>query len=498
MSEKPQKKTSALVAAGAALFVAMRWSQRVIGLVSTIVLARLLSPEDFGIVSICTGYFLVLDSFTDFGLRTAIIRDERADRSFLDTVFTLQLLRGILLAAVVVLSSLFIPDIVGDQRLRPVIQCMAVLPLIAGFLNTYVVLFERDLDFRRETAIQVSSKVVSTAASITAAILLKSYWALVIGLILGSLARVFIGYALAPALPRLHFKDMRKLLHFSGWLSGSYMLDAAGKGFDNMIIASFRSVPLSGLYNVGQQLAEMPLGEFLPAINRALFPGLMRFRDAADKLKANALEATGFLASLSLPMGVGFAFVAPEFVHLVYGPKWLGAIPLVQVLAASYAFETIGGSIAQSIGMVAGKTRLLFFRSLFRTAVRLPAFAIGAWLFGLSGALAGSVLGSLVLVLTNLSLMRTLIGVTYFEIGASLWRTAVALTAMACALFLLQSHLPAEGGNLELAFNIIAKMVVGGGAYALARLCLYKLGSVPDSLDARLISFYKSRRLQQS
>src|SRR5438132_9945623 len=121
LPQQKQRSTSALVAIGAAWFMFMRWALRFIGLISTVVLARVLVPSDFGLVAIASSYAILLDAITDIGARSAVIRYDNGGRKFLDTVFTLQMLRGFLLAGMVALSSLVIRYTNMDQRLGPVI-----------------------------------------------------------------------------------------------------------------------------------------------------------------------------------------------------------------------------------------------------------------------------------------------------------------------------------------------------------------------------------------
>jgi len=493
-----EKSTSALVAIGAAWFVMMRWTLRLIGLVSTAVLARVLVPADFGLVAIASSYLTLLEVFTDFGARSAVIRnDDENDRSFLNTVFTTQLIRGIGLAMLVFGSSV-VPHFLGmDERVGAVIRSLAICPLLNSLQNPKLAVFERSLDFRRESALQILAKLLSTVTSITLAFVFRTYWALVAGLLVASGAKFVISYLLSPFLPRVGLKGWRELLGFSGWISATYMLDVVSRGFDNITMGFFVGARGAGLFNIGQQLAEMPLGEFIPVVNRALFPGLLRFKDSEAKLRTSALDALGLLSALSLPMAIGFALVAPEAVHLIYGKQWGEAIPVIQVLAVASAFDTIGGSLVGSVAMATAQTRLLFMRSLWRGLFRLPAFVVGTWAYGLMGGVTGSLIGSAVLTITNLATLRIVLRLGYRPIVERLWRAIVAVIVMVVVILVVQHATLAGAPRAGDGMRLTLKTAAGIASYGAVRLLIWKWSGVPDSLEQRLLALVATLRARR-
>lgn len=480
------KSTTYLVTVGTALFMGMRWTLRVIGLLSTIVLARLLVPDDFGLVAIAASYIGLIESITDLSIRSSVIRHGGEDRRFLDTVFTIQLIRGAVIALIVVASSFILPQMMGDGRLKEVIWLLALNPLWSGFLNPHLALFERAMDFRREAALQIVAKLLSAAAAITAAVIFRSYWALIAGSLVGSLARVVLSYALSPFLPRLSLASWRTLFRFAGWLSASTTLDSVARGPDNLVIGGFLGVRSAGLYNVGATLADMPLGEFLPVVARTLFPGLLKFKDDVRKLRENALETFGVLCALSLPIAVGFSFVAAETVHILYGSKWADAVPIVAAIAVASGIESIGGAVATAVAMASGRTEMLFLRSVICMALRVPAFVLGAWLFGLPGAIAGYVVGSLAFAVANALVLLRILQASYAMIAERLWRALFAVAAMALALFAVQGLVAPGASTAGSAAALAIKVFVGIVVYVSVRLVAWKITGRPETLEARL------------
>jgi PST family polysaccharide transporter len=480
------------VAAGTALFMAMRWSTNGIGLISTIVLARLLVPEDFGLVAIGFSIVSLLDRLTDLSIRSSIIRHGGTDRAFLDTVFTLQIMRALGIAAIVFGASFLVPSLMRDQRLMAVMWALAAKPILDGFLNPRLALFERDLDFRRESALQIITKLLSTVVAIGIAVWFRSYWALVAGSLIGSLTRMVLSYALSPFLPQFCLARWRELARFAGWLSAATTADALGHAFDNMIVGGLMNVRAAGIYNMSAVIAYLPLGEFLPVATRTLMPALLKFKDNAVKLRQNALEIIGILGALSLPVAVGFAFVAPELVRLLYGKQWLDAIPIIQAVALSEAIESVGGGITNSVAMATGRTDVLFRRSVLRGLMRIPTFVVGTWLFGLPGAAAGYFVGSLMMAWANVGILRSLLGATYVALARELWRALAAVGAMSILLFMVNTQTHMVEPFLGVVGVLAVKIVCGIVAYAGARLLIWKITGRPQAIEVRLMEVVRA------
>lgn len=476
----PQKSTAYRVAAGTALFMTMRWVFRIIGLVSTIILARVLVPEDFGVFAIAASYITLIEGLTDLSVRSSVIRHGGEDRAFLDTVFTVQLLRAIAVCGVVLATSFVVPYLVQDDRIGPVIWFLALNTLWGGLLSPRLALFERELDFRRELLMQFVAKVLSTAAAIAVALIYETYWALIVGSLVGSTTRLSISYILAPFWPRLSLKLWRKLFSFAGWVSAATTVDTLGHQFDSIIIGGFLDVRSAGIYRVGSEFAGLPMGEFLPVLSRTLFPGLLKFKDDIAKLRQNTLDAVELICTLSFPLAVGFAFVAPEVVRILYGDKWIAAIPIVQAVSLCVGIESLGASVSTSVAMARDHTKFLFRRSVVYSVSRLPAFIVGAWLFGIPGALFGYFVGSSLLAGANIAILRTLLETSYSAIALRIWRSAVAVGAMAAVLSLVPTHYGVSEGVGGDALNVAVKTALGAATYTIVRLAIWQASGTAE------------------
>ena len=499
-SESPSparpSSTAYLVATGTALFMTMRWVFRAIGLISTIVLARLLVPDDFGLVAIAASYVALIDGLTDLSIRSSVIRHGGADRAFLDTIFTVQLLRALVVSITVLATSFVLPQIIHDERLAPVIWCLALNTLWGGLQNPKLALFERDMDFRRELAMQFVAKLLSTLGAVAIAIIYQSYWALIAGSLIGSLTRVILSYVLSPFMPRFSLKLWRELFRFAGWLSAATTFNSLGHKLDSIVVGAFLGVRSAEIYKVGSEFAGLPLDEFLPVLTRTLFPGLLKFKDDISKLRQNTLDTVELICTLSFPIAVGFAFVAPEMVFILYGTNWLDAVPIVQAISLCVGIKSIGASVTTSVAMATDNTKLLFRRSVVRSVSRVPAFVLGAWFYGIPGAIFGYFVGSVLFASANVGILRLLLETSYRAIAERIWRAFGSVIVMAIVLGILQMNIDPTGSAWANALNVAVKVAVGSLAYVLARLAVWQLSGKPEFSEVSAMKLLSMAQVQ--
>ena len=193
---------SARVAKGASALVGMRMIVRVLGFISMLILARLLTPEDYGIIALATLLHGLLIAMSDFGFGLAIIRDSEAKDVDYHTAWTLRVLRSAVVALIVIVSAVPFADFYEDSRLQSVMYCYAAMAMVMGLENIGTVNFIKEMRYRDDFNYFFISKLVSFIVGITAAFILRNYWALVIGSFCLSLSRLGLSYYLDSFRPR--------------------------------------------------------------------------------------------------------------------------------------------------------------------------------------------------------------------------------------------------------------------------------------------------------
>jgi len=248
--------------------VAARWDIRGIGLVSTVVLARLLTPHDFGVVALAMLVVGMIEVLSDTGMVVYIIRHPDPQRSHFDTVFTMRLIVGVLLAAVIYLAAPWGAAFFSEPEIETAIRILALRPLLYGLENPGIIWFRKNMRFSKDFEFMVLNKAVTFVVTVTAAVILRNHWALVIGILAGGVIATLQSYPMHPFRPRLSLAEVRHMWGFSAWMLLVNLLEFANNKLDEIIIGRVRSTTEMGYYNVGSDVAATPVQEIVYPMTR--------------------------------------------------------------------------------------------------------------------------------------------------------------------------------------------------------------------------------------
>ncbi|MEQ8659398.1 MAG: oligosaccharide flippase family protein, partial [Gammaproteobacteria bacterium] len=307
---KGQQPRSLSVVHGTALAVTIRWVDRLLGVLSTIILARLLMPEDFGVVALASMAVAFATVLVDFGVNVALIQHNDPQQSHYDTAWTLRLLQMLFTALVLALAAPLIAGFFGDGRVAAVLAALAFGMFLSGLENIGIVAYQRNMQFGAEFNFLVSRRLIGFVVTIVAALLLRSYWALVIGVLVSRSAGVLLSYLMHPMRPRFSLAEFRDIFAISQWMLvrsiGAYLQNHAHKVF----VGHYCSTATTGSYTLGDEIAAMPSSELLAPLNRVLFPSFARQKHDPAALKHLFLLALSMQTLLVVPASVGLAMVA--------------------------------------------------------------------------------------------------------------------------------------------------------------------------------------------
>lgn len=466
-----------------------------IGFVSTIILARLLVPEDFGLVAIASSVAAIFASVSELSLSQALIQHNDPKEEHFDSAFSLNALRALLLAAIIAAIGWPAAIAYDDDRLIGVMAGFAIANLVGGFLNPRLALLERNLEFRQWIILSGGEKLAGFIVSATIAFVYQSYWALVVGVVASQAIRVLASYLLVPHRPRFSLECYRELLSFSIWLTLGQIVQAINWRADPLLLGAFLPTKAIGHFSMGSRVSTMAVGEVLQPVSKVLFPAFSRIKDNPWRLREGYLRAQGLMALIALPIGVGLAALAAPLVTLLLGTEWAPAIPVVQFLAIAAAVQHTNQ--LNAIGMATGNTRALFFRDLRALFVRLPLI-LGGMILGpmvgvglLTGAIMGHVASSSINALLNMHLVARISQVKIREHLALLWRPALASAAMAAAIAGIAPYSPFPNTLFGSIGEIALSGVLGGLVYIAVLILLWLAAGRPQGPEmtaANLIS----------
>jgi lipopolysaccharide exporter len=420
-------------ARGAGWVMAWRLGMRGLGLVSTLILVRLIAPADFGIIALATGFMQTIDGMLDLGTEEAVIREAMPDRAYYDTAFTLNLLRGLSVTIVVALLAFPAARFFDDQRLGPVLLFVALLPVLDGCSNIGAVDFRRDFAFDREFALMVLPKACGIAAAITVAFLTRSYVAMLFGMGVNRAMRVVMTYVMHPYRPSLSLRSWRGLAHYSLWTWLLSMAVLLRDRCDSLLIGRLMNSAAVGFYSVGAEIAALPTTELIEPLGRAAFSGFALGRREQTDVAEAYLRMIGFAALIVLPAGAGLSLVATPLVSLAFGPDWFAAVPVLRILAIAFTVMVLGHLSQHLLSAHALLGRLTGI-TLAAAAVRIALLAAMIPAFGLMGAASAATLAVIVEQAAIIVIALQRLHVRATRLISHLWRPVVATLVMSAGL----------------------------------------------------------------
>jgi O-antigen/teichoic acid export membrane protein len=474
------------MAKGALWTVLMRFTVRSIGVVSMVVLARLLLPADFGLVVLATMVVGFVELACEFEFGTYLIRSQGIDRSYYDTAWTLSVLRGALIAVVLAASASVAADFFAEPRLRNVLYVLAIVSLIDGLGNVGTVDFQKSMNFERDFRLNVQTKLVSFAVTVVLAILLRSYWALVIGIVSGRCAALLFGYAMHPFRPRIAFARTGTILRFSKWVLARNLLNFAQRQGYAFVIGKILDPASVGLYSLAREVSALATAEIVVPVHRAMLPGLSALEKEPVAMRRTFLDALAVIAMLALPLGVGIGLVADPLVRVAMGGNWVDAIPLLQILAiVGVARVFTANSDAQLFAL--NLPHLTTVLACFGAVVGISSMVWAASIWGVTGAAWATSATVLLQLLLNYAILWRVVGISPAAVGAVVWRPVAACLLMSGAVLTVVGYWPRGDSALLLLLELCCACMLGALVYVAALLGLWRLCGMPPGAEKQAL-----------
>ena len=335
--------------------------------IRSIVLARLLTPEIFGLMGIGLMFIRAMDTITRSGVAEALIhRQDNVDEAK-HTVFTILVARGFLLAIIIASLSPLIADFYGESALTPLIWLMAVSFPIQSFTNVNNLIKTKDLEFKRLAYIDQLGEVVNTSATIILAFWLQSVWALAIGHVISSTSFMLLSYIFIPGRPRFRFdlQVAKELFTYGKFITGVSIVLFIASELDKAVIPKILGIEQLGFYVLAFTTANFATTYIAKLASRVLFPAYSKLQHDKVALQIAYLSVVRFLGLIILPATIGLILLADELVLLLYGEKWAPASDVLKVLAVFgllRSFTAVNGYLFNGMG----KPKIDFYISVVR------------------------------------------------------------------------------------------------------------------------------------
>ncbi len=468
------------------LAVGGRLLSRLIDLVALIVLARLLQPADFGLISIAMSLIFIVEAVMELPVSQVLLVERDITPSMMDTAFTLSVLRGLVLAILIGAVAWPFAMVYGDARLLPLIVALALAPAFRGISNPRLALYNRDLDFRRTVATELFGKVMSLGISVGVALATGSYWALALGTIMSPVTASLMSFVLAPYRPAFSLKDWRLFRNFLSWLSGAQLFSAFAWQMDRLVLGRLAPTATVGRFTMADSLASIPGQVLLTPILGPLSAGLVAVRDDPERLRQAYLKTFAAVALLGFPILAGTALLAHPVVSLALGAKWDMVAPILQWLALA-GIPGLLWTPLNALALALRRSALIFNRQLTDFLVKVPLVIAGAWFFLIPGIAAARAAAALVLAGMAVRAARDAIDLPVWVQLKAILRPVAGCLVMAAAVFPVARQLPADLSRLWLTVALAGLAALGALAFGATVLLLWQLAGRPQGGESMVL-----------
>jgi PST family polysaccharide transporter len=360
--------------------------QQAFGFIAGIILARLLLPEDFGLLGLVTVFIGFSTILVDFGFSSAIIHKKDLTLEDLSTIYWTNIIISIFLTILFFIGSYQIANFYGDHNLILITKVLSISFIISSISTMHGTLFVRNLDFKVVSLSSILSKIISSVMSVILALNNYGVWSLVIGTILGQIIATFFLILNSTWKPKFTFSflSLKKFIRYSSYLTAESSTNYWARNFDNLIIGKMLGEFSLGIYSRAYNLMLLPISSIVNALRRVMFPALSRIQEDKEKSASVFFNLTKTIAFFTFPLMFWISAVSEPFIIGIYGNKWIAVIPILRILAilgAIQSINTLNGIIFNS----QGKTDIAFKITIITTVILLPGFYLGIKMNGIIG-----------------------------------------------------------------------------------------------------------------
>ena len=435
----------------------LRIINRGFGLIRLIILARILSPNDFGLMGIALLTMSTLETFSQTGFQQALIQKKENIKSYLNSAWTVLILRGFVLFVILYFIAPYAAVFFNTPEAKPIIRVIGFSILFQAFTNIGITYFKKELEFNKEFIYQFSGTLADFVVAVTAVLILRNVWALVFGLLAGNMVRCFVSYFIHPYRPHLSsdLGKAKELFGFGKWILGSSILVFLITQGDDIFVGKLLGVTALGYYQLAYRISNMPATEITHVISQVTFPAYSKLQDNIPKLREAYLKVLQVTAFLSFPIA-GLIFVlAPDFTKIFLGEKWMPMAPAMQVLVFAGLLRSIQattGAIFHAIGKPKIDTRWQIIRLVIIAALIYPF--ITKW--GILGASIAVFLSIFVMTIGCSFKVVKITGCGLKNFGRVIGFPLINGMVMVSSIFILKTYINTTG-----IFNFILLLSVG-------------------------------------
>lgn len=479
---------------GAAWTIGTRWLIKGLGFINTVIMARLLMPEDYGIVAMGMLVVGIIQTLLDFGPGIALLRKAEVSRDEIDSAWTLGIIQGLGMGVMLLLTLPVALDYFKEPRLTFVLWSLAASVIFISFGNIGQILARKAFIYTLDFKISTVTKVISVITTVIAGVILRDYRALVIGIIAGYTVPVFLSYLWHPYRPRWNTSKIGEIWAITKWLMVARVGQFILRKGDELVAARIGTTHQFGVYNVGSDLGQMPVGEIGPAMLKALLPVLSSLEGNIERTNQAVIKTIAAVNTVIWPIGLGFMAIAAQATHIALGSKWLDAVPFVSLFALASILQTMT-SPANTLLILHGHTR----SQSQIVWVEFASFVLAAFAlvpgFHLIGLALARILSSAVSSLVTLLYAKN---ICQLPMTTSLKTVGRPLVGAVLMYGLVNYMISLPGMIASPALGLVAAILSGMIFFMLWSLVSWHVSGRPEGLESTIMDKFTQWRMSGS
>jgi O-antigen/teichoic acid export membrane protein len=407
-----------------------------LNLVRSVVLARLLTPDMFGLMGLALVVLRATETFTRPGVQQALIARQQEFDQAAGTAFTMLVIRGFLLAIILAAVAPLVASFYEASELTLILQVLSLVFVLNAFANINTVARQRELDFKRLTYLSQVANLSGTAVTIAIAFWMRSVWALVIGQLVQALFNTVWSYYFIAGRPRFAFDRgvARDLLAYGKFITGSSMVTYIAAELDSAVIGKVSGIEALGYYALAMTISSLVTLNLARVAAGIMMPAYSKLQNDRPALRNAYLRVLSITLYMIMPTTIGLIVAADSLVHVVYGPKWAGAVLPLQVLSVFGIFRALlsfNGYLFEGIG----QPKVAFHLASWRLALLAPIMVPMVKAYGVVGAAMAVTLGALVHWGGGFIYLRRHVDVSAGDVWRAAWRPVTTSLAMGGAVW---------------------------------------------------------------
>jgi len=410
--------------------------------ITTVVLARLLSPSDFGLMGMTLVVIGFVDIFKDLGTAAAVIHRKDLSEELCSSVYWVNVAFGLCAMAAIYLLSPFVAQFYNEPRVSAILKTLSLTFFISGLATVHLALLERKLAFNTIAKIEISASAAGSLLGIGSALSGAGVWSLVFQSLTVVLVTTLLLIAVSKWKPGLIFRwsEVRSIGNYSLNLTGFNIFNYFARNADYLLIGKFLGAQSLGYYTLAYNIMLFPLQNISHIIGRVIFPYYSSIQHDNAGFRDAFLKVAGAISLVTFPMMFGIVTVAEPFIQTLFGPQWAPVVLLLKILALVGLIQSIGTTVG-AIYQAKGRTDWLFRWGIASGTFMVLALAIGLQ-WNIVGVAVACAAASSILAYPNFAIPFRLIDLRTAELVKILSKPFLCSALMFVSIIALRTLLP--------------------------------------------------------